>query len=323
MAPRQRRSALWLLLMAGLYVAGLVWADRRSGALAGWQQILPMLWLPVLLALPFGLLRFLRWQALLAWAGHRLPFGLSLVCYLAGFAFTATPGKVGELVRIRYLTRLGVPSGRVLAASVFERLCDLFAVLLLALPAAAGQPFAFLAAVLFVCAIALVCSVAARRPQWLLVLARRLRGLGRPGAPLARLLQWLATGFAGLGLWARPGVIAFGLAIGVLAWSLNSATLVLILHSLDVSLPALLQWSLLPLAILVGAASMIPGGIGSTELVVVTVLVAHGVDWPTAVLAAVAVRLCTLWLSIAIGFLAMAWLERSSLIRNGDPRASA
>lgn len=312
--PRRGRTALGLALVALLYVLGLVWADRRSGALAGWQQVVAMLWLPMVLSVPFGLLRFLRWQALLTLAGYRLPAGLSLVCYLAGFAFTATPGKVGELIRIRYLAQLGVPSGRVLSASVFERLCDLFAVLLLALPAAAGQPGTFLSAMLFVFSIAIACAVAARRPQWLRALAGRLQPWRRPGALAARLLDWLAGGFAGLTQWTRPGIIAAGFMVSLLAWTLNSAILVVILQALDVSLPTALMWSLLPLAILVGAASMIPGGIGSTELVIVTVLAAHGVDLPTAVLAAVAMRLCTLWLWIALGFIAMGWLERRTLM---------
>ena len=314
---RSRRSALWLTPIAGLYLAGLLWADRQSGALDGWRDILSMIWLPAALSLPFWLVRFLRWQYLLAVAGHRLPLRTSLTCYLAGFAFTATPGKVGELVRIRYLTRLGVPSQRVLAASVFERLNDLFVVLLLALPAAAGEPLAFASALTFVSIIVLGCGLAASRPQWLVGAAKRTARFGRAGAQVARLVGWLAAGLSDLGLWVRPRVLVVSLALGLAAWTLNAATLVVILDGLGVPLPAHLAWSLLPLATIAGAASLIPGGIGSTELVIVTVLAGSGVALARAVLAAMAARFCTLWLSIGVGLIAVAILERGPHLRSG------
>lgn len=54
------------------------------------------------------------------------------MAYLAGFAFTATPGKVIELICIRYFTRVGVPSNISFSSFIYERSLDLIVVLFLA-----------------------------------------------------------------------------------------------------------------------------------------------------------------------------------------------
>ena len=60
---------------------------------------------------------------------------------------------------------------------------------------------------------------------------------------------------------------------------------------------------------LAGAASMMPGGLGSTEATIAALLTAEGVDLATAGLAAVGIRLASLWFSILLGHISVALLE--------------
>ena len=69
------------------------------------------------------LLRFLRWQCYLVRLGCRVPWGPSLTCYLAGFALTTTPGKVGETLRLAYLTDYDVDYPASLSAFFAEVTC--------------------------------------------------------------------------------------------------------------------------------------------------------------------------------------------------------
>ena len=48
-------------------------------------------------------LPFLRWHGYLRALGARVGLGRDLLIYVAGFAFTVTPGKAGEVVRSVYL----------------------------------------------------------------------------------------------------------------------------------------------------------------------------------------------------------------------------
>ena len=54
-------------------------------------------------------LRVMRWQWYMRRAGHRLPWGFTALAFMSGFAFTLSPGKVGEMVRARYYLPKGVP----------------------------------------------------------------------------------------------------------------------------------------------------------------------------------------------------------------------
>jgi uncharacterized protein (TIRG00374 family) len=54
-------------------------------------------------------------------------------------------------------------------------------------------------------------------------------------------------------------------------------------------------------SMLVGAISMLPGGLGSTEATMVLLLKAMGVDLGTAVAATAIIRMTTFWFAIVVG----------------------
>jgi len=300
------RSLAWLFLVSGAYLAALLYADSRYPILAGLPAILSAMPVMATLAALSWLLRYARWQWLLHRADNGTLLGHGLLAYLAGFAFTATPGKVGELLRIRYFADLGVPSWRVLAAFVYERGFDLATVLMLsAFAASRTDIFILAAAFVAVCIGAVV--LLAYRPALLAHLAEHARqwGLTRLGG----LLETLRDGLAGSRLWFTPldGLVSFGL--GLLAWALTSLAFIYLLQVLGVALPSGFALAVYPMAMLAGAASMLPGGIGSTEVAIVALLSAHGVTLATATLAAVGIRLATMWFAIICGFVAIGILE--------------
>jgi hypothetical protein len=45
------------------------------------------------------LLRTIRWYVYLLKLGHPMKFSFCLLTYISGFAFTLSPGKVGEMMR--------------------------------------------------------------------------------------------------------------------------------------------------------------------------------------------------------------------------------
>ena len=56
-------------------------------------------------------------------------------------------------------------------------------------------------------------------------------------------------------------------------------------------------------SMIVGAISMMPGGLGSTEATAVFLLMAIGIDFEIAFLGTVIIRIITLWFAILLGFL--------------------
>lgn len=303
---RVRAALLWLLLLSALYLGGLAWVDSERNLASTLKAMGPSLAPMAGLTVISWLIRFGRWQWLLKRIGRTPPTSTSLLAYLSGFAFTATPGKVGELARIRYFQPLGVKAPDVVSAFVYERVFDLVCVLMLASGALAAGGLLPLAAAFVVTVMASV-AVLATKPGLLSGAANSLErwGMHRMSAILATLAQ----GLAGCRRWLTPGDLLISVASGLAAWTLLSTSFVVLARDLGVALPLGPLLAIYPLAMLVGAASMMPGGVGSTEAVIVLVLATAGVSIPLATLIAIGVRLTTLWLAIAFGFLALATLE--------------
>lgn len=60
--------------------------------------------------------------------------------------------------------------------------------------------------------------------------------------------------------------------LGLAAWTLTSCGFLWLLSNLGLSIPPLEAFSIYPMAMLVGSASILPGAAGSTELSIVLLL---------------------------------------------------
>jgi uncharacterized protein (TIRG00374 family) len=78
-----------------------------------------------------------------------------------------------------------------------------------------------------------------------------------------------------------------------------------VLHSLNVALPPLSCVFIFAFAMMVGAISVLPGGLGSTEATMVGLLATQHVPADVAVVATALVRVTTLWFAVALGLCAL------------------
>ena len=251
-------------------------------------------------------LRVLRWQWYMRRAGHHLPWGFTALAFMSGFAFTLSPGKVGEMVRARYYLPKGVPLSATTGAFFVERLLDLLVMILLAAVAFAElQAYSHFLWVAIGLVVVLLLSVAVMPWQrWAEALkATRPRG-------------WRAAMLTGVDMFAQsrqflsPGLLLAGLAVGLVAWGVEAWGLYLVAQ---VVVPEQLTLAgatgIYAIAIIVGALSFLPGGLGSTEAVMTALLYTHGVPMPQAILLTLVCRLLTLWLAVGIGWLCV-WALR-------------
>ena len=118
----------------------MLFVDRDTHVLSRLAELRVPLALCALMVLGSFLLRYQRWYYMLRTQGHQVPWREGLRAYIAGFAFTASPGKAGELLRIRYFGDLNVPAHTVLATFIAERALDLLIITLLGVGAAALIP---------------------------------------------------------------------------------------------------------------------------------------------------------------------------------------
>jgi uncharacterized protein (TIRG00374 family) len=100
--------------------------------------------------------------------------------------------------------------------------------------------------------------------------------------------------------------LAVGMGLGLLAWGLEAVglyVLSLMVPTVHLGLPVAV--GIYAVAVLAGAAAMLPGGLGGTEAVMTALLVSQGYPLAAAVLLTVACRLVTLWFAVGLGWAAI------------------
>ncbi|MDQ7785858.1 MAG: lysylphosphatidylglycerol synthase transmembrane domain-containing protein [Desulfomonilaceae bacterium] len=243
------------------------------------------------------LLRGWRFVYYLRKSGENVPLGYALSAFLAGFALTGTPGKVGEAVKAVFLKRdYGVPVTKVVGILVVERLMDLFGVLLLgsfSLLLFKGWESLFLLCTGVVIAGGIfLCMERLYRP----VLERLSR---------ISFLSWactkvLETLLAGKDL-MTPRIFLVGLVVSAIAWGMESVSLYFIMKGLALSATLLQANFVYCFSTIVGALSMLPGGIGGTEAGMIGLLAFLGIGYASGLPAVILIRLCTLWAAVLVG----------------------
>lgn len=299
-----RRVAVGVAAGVAVYVAFSIWADAGhvAEALRGFHW--SMAALGCLLALGNYLVRFGRWAYYLRVLGIRVKPGDSLLVFLAGFALTVTPGKLGEAVKA-FLLRAshGLPVARTAPIVIAERVTDLVALLLLALVGV----FSFdvdrrflVAGAAAVAAGVLVVSVDPLA-NLAIALAGRVPGVRR-FAP--RLGEFHRTTAALL----RPVPLLLATAIATASWFLECLAFWAVVRGFPGAALGLRAATFIYAAMTVaGALSFLPGGLGVTEAGMLALLVSFGsgITRGSAAAATFVTRGCTLWFAVALGLPAL------------------
>lgn len=299
-------SALLAVLAYGLFIA---WSgiDAVFDALGRISQ--GGLALILSLSLLNYVLRCARWQWWLRRLDHRLPTHLNALYYFAGFAFTTTPGKAGEAVRSVYLKRDGVSYPTSLAAFFVEKLADLGAILFLSALAAWHFPrYRLLIVLVLALLVAVSVAVHYRYQAYAILHPLRARLPARWRAGLAPTDDLVSRASVLL----RSDVVTLSLFLGILAWGAEGVGFYYLLQFLHIDATLAQAVGIYALAMLAGALSFLPGGLGSTEAVMVLLLSLAGAGQAEAVAATLVCRLTTLWFAVALGSLAFVGAETSA-----------
>jgi glycosyltransferase 2 family protein len=273
-------------------------------------------WDLVVLAAVFSLinyvLRILRWRSYLARLGYPLGFRFAALTFVAGFAYTLSPGKVGEMVRARYYLPLKVPLAKTAAAFFAERLLDLVAMVVLAALLFAGSA-QYRGAIAGAAALVTIALAMFAGLPWERVGATVGSAAHIP-AVVRKALVSLSTALASTRPLLRPAPLAMGLGIALAAWGLEGVGLGVLAGMLPgIHLDLATAVGVYAVAVLVGGLSFLPGGLGSTEAIMTTLLVTSGFSVGDAVFVTLACRLVTLWLAVFLGWVAVLVLRQRPL----------
>jgi glycosyltransferase 2 family protein len=283
-----------LLLVLGVVATAyaavlLIWGDSPGAVKTSLTRLWSFTGLQAagLCLLGYGL-RGMRWRLWMAHYGRHFGPLQGLRLYLAGYAFTPTPGNIGEAARGLMLARNPLGARHSLAIFGAERLADLTCLLLLCLPgviwlASHEGVKNSRTVMLALAALGLVLVFGLAAALWWRA-ALRVR------------FAWLREAWHCLAV--RP-LVWFGLTLA--AWAGQGVAAWLVCRELGVNIELMTVTGFYAVAMVAGALSALPAGLGGTEAVLTGLLAAYGAAPGMALTVTVLIRLLTLWLAVAIG----------------------
>ncbi|MBC7141790.1 MAG: flippase-like domain-containing protein [Rhodobacteraceae bacterium] len=300
--------------LLALFAAGLV----GLAAATGWEETraqiarLTLLQGAILLALSFAnyLLRGLRWH----FFAHRLGLATTLTQnlrhFLGGFAMIVTPGRVGELVRMRWLRReTGWSFERTAPLALVDRASDLAAMALI-LGLSISLATTGVAGAVPVTLLALAAAVVATRPKLLTALVTLThRATGR----MPRLFGRLRAAARSLDRFAGAGAMVPALGLGIAGWLAEGYAFHLLLGWMGADIGLMKAIAIFVFSTLAGGLTGAPGGVGGAEAAMIALLSLDGIPMEVSVPATAIIRVTTLWFALGIGMAVFPFAERHSL----------
>lgn len=304
------------LLGLALLILGVLIYDSDPKSIASYLSGVNPVYF-ILLPLPglfTSVLRTYRWRMLL---GRNISLPGLFPIQMAGIAISnITPGRVGEPAKALFLKNSeGIRVSKSLLSIIWERILDLSFLLVLAglfLISYLGQlsesilligmlGFAF---VITLC-IAMIYGLHNEHAGYfLLKLAHKI-----PYVKNKLKKGFLKSFYSTAKISGRTLSNCFVLT-GII-WIIDSLTYYVAFYALGVDGYSLFFYAtLIAFAIFAGLVSFLPGGIGSTEAVLIFVMALKGVPQSLGAAGALLGRAFSLWMALAIGFLSMFYLAK-------------
>lgn len=311
---RRLRGRLAIAALVVLFLAGLI----GLAAATGWEETLAQIARLTLmqgvallaLSLVNYLLRGLRWHLFARRLGLPTALAQDMRHFLGGFAMIVTPGRVGELVRMRWLKReTGWAFERTAPLVLMDRASDLAAmaiILALSVAITAGG----LGGALPVAGLALMAAYGATHPRLLAAIVTRLY---RATGLVPRLFGRVRVAARSLGRFSNAATVVPAMALGVTGWLAEGYAFHLLLGWMGAEIGLWKAIGIFVFATLAGGLTGAPGGVGGAEAAMIALLALDGVAMEVSVPATAIIRVTTLWFALGLGLLVFPLAERLSL----------
>ena len=245
---------------------------------------------------------YLRWRLLCKNLGIHISFRNDFFVYIAGFALSITPAKVGELLRTQILReKSGIQRTQTTPLIFIEKFYDLLGAVIassfgivyfpeIGIIVLGGFILSIIIFILFSSKITFDKSI---------ILLSKFKFTKKFIEPLSKSHEILKIS-------TKPKILTPSIILSILYWLTISSAVFYVLKALSIdSLDFLEIVSIYTSSLFLGALSFLPGGLGIAEGSFTGLLNVQGISLSAAVVIVIIVRLFTLWFNVVIGFIVL------------------
>jgi len=297
-----RKKLLISIALAGLLYLGFTIYAEVDQLLFAFKKfnwlLIPLI---LLLTLFNYFARFLKWQYYLSLLDVKIKIPDSISIFLSGFVMSITPGKMGELLK-SYLVKevTNTPLSKTAPIILLERLTDFVSLIIIAIVGAYffefGKEISVGVGIIFLAIIIILSN----------------RGLAIPVIKflerfkfLHKYIESFHTAYDSSYKMLRLKPLILMLLLSTVAWFFECLGYHIILSNFGIELG--LFWASFAYAFstIVGAITMLPGGLGATEGSLTFLVIQEGFSKEIAVASTFIIRVVTLWFAVLIGIISV------------------
>lgn len=312
-AGRRWRDIALLGALFAFVIAGLVGLAAATGWEETKHQLSQLSLNQILILLALSLVNYLfrgaRWHLFSNRLGLPTTLMQDMRHFIGGFAMSVTPGRVGELIRMRWLRReTGWAVERTAPLVLMDRASDLAAMALI-LAGGVALSAGGIAMATPVALVALALAYIATRPK---LLAGCVTILYRMLGKLPRLMARIRGAARSLNVFSSGPIMTAALTLGLIGWIAEGYAFHVLLMWMGTDIGMAKAVAIFTFSTLAGGLTGAPGGVGGAEAAMVALLSLEGVPLEVSIPATAVIRLTTLWFAILIGLAVFPLAERMS-----------
>lgn len=267
-----------------------------------------LLLIPILFLLSLGnyFARYFKWNYYLSELKIKLDKKDSLLIFMSGLLMSVTPGKIGELLKAYLVKTVNKTPVSVTAPIIFaERATDFLSLTILALIGAYIYDYGRDAALIITIIIFIGILILTNRKLFdsIMSVLSKIKFVEKRIESIERLYHSTYTL-----LKIKPLIIA--VMISVVSWGFECFGYYLVINNFNAAIDVSWSFFSYSFSTIVGAVSMLPGGLGVTEGSFLLMLTSKGLTANDAAATTFITRVATLWFAVLVGVVAVIFFQR-------------
>lgn len=293
--------------IAGVIYLGFIFYADYNQLVHVLAKVTPLFVLLVLsMSMCNYLVRFSKWHFYLKELGVQISVIDSFTVFMSGLIMSVTPGKMGELLKaylVKEITQ--VPVSRTAPIIFAERITDFLSLVLIAVIGAFqfnyGKGITLAVGVFFI-GLTIVLSNRKLMEYILGILSK----ISFTKKHLEKLTNAYESSYSLLQL--RPLLLMT--AVSILSWFFECLGYYLILRNFEINVSLLWASFAYAFGTIVGAITMLPGGLGVTEGSLTFLVVQLQYPKESAIASTFLIRIATLWFAVLLGIISVFWYQK-------------
>ena len=269
-------------------------------------------YLPIILAFVFSgiMIKSLRQQLLYKQIGVFISFKTGILLFISGLSMEATPGGSGELIKSYYLKKkFGYPLAKTFPTVIMERLLDLTGIagILLIVGLLLDNYNIISLMLILLSALSLIFASGKKKKlfNFLLSIIEKIPILKKQASSFSESYQVFGELTSGK-------IMTKTLGLSFFVWMTDAIMIYFIFMGFNLNFDIIFSTFSMYSSLLLGVLTMIPAGIGVTEVSFVEILRGEGVDTATSTSLVILFRLVTIWFLTVLGFCATRYFLKNN-----------